>query len=150
MLSTGKYLNLILIIFNVIIWGSVFIWLFIKIPYFICLSLLMKLMSLLQIFLGDLSELEDWVWNSSGLRTFWKIFLSCLWNLPFLSTVMINCYPLYFGRVYWKLVDSGWLEQVGRQGLFKYLKNSSQFFLEPLDIFWKIITNTAHKKILAN
>nr|AOY40258.1 NADH dehydrogenase subunit 5 [Bostrichoidea sp. KM-2015] len=119
-------------IFYVILWGSVLSWLILSVPYFICLPFYMKVMSLLMIFMGGITGLEiakiSVSLSKGNFMMFNKMFLSSMWNLPVLSTIMINFYPLHLGGLYLKSIDQGWLEHLGSQGLYNFLSKFSQFF----------------------
>nr|YP_010154884.1 NADH dehydrogenase subunit 5 [Melanophila acuminata]QQX28203.1 NADH dehydrogenase subunit 5 [Melanophila acuminata] len=118
----------ILVIFG----GSMLSWLMFPVPYFICLPKILKLMTLIVIFLGgwmgyELSKfslnytLNSLNWLSSSL------FLGSMWNMPFISTFGINLYPLNLGFYTLKIIDQGWSEYLGGQNLYKNMKNMSQF-----------------------
>nr|YP_003331374.1 NADH dehydrogenase subunit 5 [Apatides fortis]ACM45057.1 NADH dehydrogenase subunit 5 [Apatides fortis] len=119
-------------IFFVIMWGSVLSWLMFPVPYFICLPLLLKLMSLVCILSGALLGVESakFFLNYSSWSLsfpFLSFFFSTMWNLPTLSTLGVNYVPLYLGKVYLKVFDQGWSEHLGSQGLYNGLKDSSRF-----------------------
>nr|UGS80223.1 NADH dehydrogenase subunit 5 [Dypsocus coleoptratus] len=51
--------------------------------------------------------------------------MSEMWFLPYLSTYKLNMVVLKIGYFYYKMVDLGWGEQIGGQGLFSLLLNFS-------------------------
>nr|ALO76296.1 NADH deshydrogenase subunit 5 [Sinoxylon sp. SIN01] len=133
-------------IFFVIMWGSVLSWIIFPVPYFICLPFLMKVMTLICILLGWVIGYEGSKmvlgfegWAKSNLYS--SFFFSSMWNLPVLSTVGLNFYPLCVGHFYLKVFDQGWSEHLGSQGLFKLLWSSSQFF--------QLVYNNSLKLILS-
>nr|WHE42554.1 NADH dehydrogenase subunit 5 [Habroloma sp.] len=121
------------LVFLVIFGGSMLMWCFLTFPYFICLSFLMKLMTLLCIFLGSwLGYSFSQIYLSSNFFSYNYIyisfFISLMWNLPYISTVGINYFTLVLSNYYYKTVDQGWLEYYGSQGIFKLISNSSSSF----------------------
>nr|QNP10013.1 NADH dehydrogenase subunit 5 [Aulacochthebius sp. IBE<ESP> RA1155] len=142
------------LIFLVIFGGSMLMWMMFPTPYFICLSFLMKMMTLIVIILG--------VWIGYQMSNFklsynlkfnkmYKIglFSSLMWNMPYLSTFGVNFYPIFLGNLYYKNIDQGWSEYLGSQNIYQNLINSSyklQFYLNNnlkiyliLLIFWVIL-----------
>nr|YP_009732543.1 NADH dehydrogenase subunit 5 [Trachys auricollis]QHS71066.1 NADH dehydrogenase subunit 5 [Trachys auricollis] len=116
----------------VVVGGSVLSWLILPFPYFICLTLTMKMMTLLVILLGSwLGYQLSLVSINSNLFSLNSIisstFISLMWNMPFLSTVGVNKPVLSTGDNYYKLMDQGWLEYFGSQNIYYYLMNSSKF-----------------------
>nr|AND96485.1 NADH deshydrogenase subunit 5 [Onthophagus clypeatus] len=121
------------LILFVIFGGSMLMWLMFPIPYFICLSLLMKMMVLLVILLGvflgyELSKLKlNYSLNSlNNLKK--SFFFSSMWNMPYLSTFGMNYYPLIMSDQIYKNIDQGWSEFSGGQNIYMNIKNMSMFF----------------------
>lgn len=129
--------------------GRILSWLIFSTPYFICLPVLIKFMTLIVCLLGawigyqfskfslnyNLKSL-NWITMSN--------FFSSIWNLPFLSTFGVNYYPLNMGIYIYKNVDIGWREYYGRCNLFNLFKKSSIFiqilFNNNLKIYLLLIT----------
>nr|APX39320.1 NADH dehydrogenase subunit 5 [Longitarsus dorsalis] len=111
--------------------GSVFSWLIFSTPFFICLSFLMKLMTLIMVFIGA------WVgYEVSKFGFSYNLFLKrsihffgLMWNMPLLFTLGVNYYPILLGSVSLKLFDQGWFEYYGGQNLYYSLKKASFFQL---------------------
>nr|ARH54709.1 NADH dehydrogenase subunit 5 [Romualdius bifoveolatus] len=125
--------SMITMIFFVIFSGSVLMWILFSEPYFICLSFLMKFMTLLMVMIGSWMGYESSKFKlsySSNYFKFYKtsMFLASMWNLPILSTFGINFMPLILGKIYLKQFDQGWMEFYGGQKLFISLKETSVFF----------------------
>nr|ADO60426.1 NADH dehydrogenase subunit 5 [Phalacridae sp. BMNH 840198] len=119
-----------LIIF-VIFSGSMLNWLIFSSPYYICLPLLFKLMTLIMIFMGGWIGLELSKFNlnySLKSKNFYKssLFLASMWNLPFISTFLVNYYPLKLGLKY-LILDQSWVEYYGGQSLKKKISLYSNF-----------------------
>lgn len=118
---------LIFVIFR----GRILIWIMFPSPYFICLPLFIKILTLILVFLGVWigMEINRFCINYS-LRNlkFLKLFRFRIWNLVYLSTLGVSFYPLVLGNIFNKNFDQGWFEYYGRQNLFESLKVISQFF----------------------
>nr|WVD73181.1 NADH dehydrogenase subunit 5 [Monolepta pallidula] len=115
------------LILFVVFSGSLFSWLMFSIPYYICLPFIMKIMTLLMISLGiwlgyELAKFKISYYSVSLKNLTISLFLSLMWNMPMLSTLGVNYYPIYLGSVYLKLFDQGWLEYYGGLNLTKSLK----------------------------
>nr|AUJ22861.1 NADH dehydrogenase subunit 5 [Ellychnia corrusca] len=114
------------LIFLVVFMGSVLSWLMFLTPYFICLSFYMKLMTLVMIMLGILLGLfSEYILNMKFKVIYSVFFFSSLWNLSMISTYGVNFYPLKFSGYYNKLVDQGWSEYFGVNGLYMFIKKNS-------------------------
>nr|ALO76483.1 NADH deshydrogenase subunit 5 [Chapuisia ellenbergeri] len=129
MIKEGSFLMLKgmsgLIMF-VVFSGSMFSWLIFDIPYFICLSFLMKILTVIMISLGmwlgyELSKFKISYTLLSIKNLTLTMFMSNMWNMPYLSTLGVNYTPIYMGGVYSKMFDQGWLEYYGGQNLSKIL-----------------------------
>nr|QWB85814.1 NADH dehydrogenase subunit 5 [Distenia gracilis] len=122
--------------------GSFMVWLLMTKPYYICLSLPMKLITIFVIFTGmlvgySLSHMQISVVLYSFYYRYISSFMGSMWNLPILSTLGVNYYVIFGGSAYSKILDQGWLEFYGGQGL----KNLSVFSL-----FFQFVSNN-HLKI---
>nr|ASL05726.1 NADH dehydrogenase subunit 5 [Agapanthia daurica] len=120
------------LIFFVIFSGSMLSWLIFPIPYFICLPLLMKVMTLIFIISGlylgyELAKFKI-SYNSQSLKYLTlSTFLGTMWNMPIISTLGINYFPLNKGEIYIKNFDQGWLEYYGSKNLGFNLKKVSSW-----------------------
>nr|QBZ37556.1 NADH dehydrogenase subunit 5 [Ceruchus minor] len=120
------------LIFLVVFGGSMLMWFNFPSPYFICLPVFMKLMTLMVISLGaflgfELSKLT--LGYSCKTLTVLNIssFIGSMWNMPYMSTFGVNFYPLYMGSQVYKFLDQGWSEYLGSQNLYFLLSRSSSF-----------------------
>nr|YP_009691894.1 NADH dehydrogenase subunit 5 [Pterolophia sp. ZJY-2019]QEG58700.1 NADH dehydrogenase subunit 5 [Pterolophia sp. ZJY-2019] len=116
----------------VVIMGSVLMWTMFSTPYFIILPMIMKLMTLLMIMIGmylgyELGKFKINYMNKSLNLLTLSSFLSMMWNLPILSTLGVNYFPIKWGEIYSKSFDKGWIEYYGGQNLSMFLKKQSQF-----------------------
>nr|ALO76308.1 NADH deshydrogenase subunit 5 [Rhagium mordax] len=120
-----------LIIF-VVIMGSMLMWLMFPSPYFICLSLPMKMMALIMVIFGvwfgyELAKFKFNYFSKSLNNLILVAFLGSMWNMPIISTLGVNFYPIMMGELYIKKFDQGWFEYYGGQNLSLKLQNLSQF-----------------------
>nr|YP_006575998.1 NADH dehydrogenase subunit 5 [Tropisternus sp. BYU-CO166]ACZ58512.1 NADH dehydrogenase subunit 5 [Tropisternus sp. BYU-CO166] len=120
------------LILFVVFGGSMLMWLMFSTPYFICLPTLMKFMTLIVVSSGawigyEFSKfsLSYKLKSKSWLKL--TLFISSMWNMPFISTFGVNYYPIYLGGKIYKNLDQGWSEFFGSQNIFHNLKNSSMF-----------------------
>nr|YP_010426654.1 NADH dehydrogenase subunit 5 [Aoria nigripes]USM11440.1 NADH dehydrogenase subunit 5 [Aoria nigripes] len=116
------------LIFMVVFMGSLLTWFIFSKPYFIYMSLIMKLMALLLILIGfwlgnTIFGMNLMFYNYSSFLLM-KSFLGSMWNMPFISTIFLYSNILYSGNFYTKLFDQGWIEFFGS----KYLVNRFKFF----------------------
>nr|AOY39988.1 NADH dehydrogenase subunit 5 [Scolytinae sp. BMNH 1040174] len=133
------------LIFFVVFMGSMFSWLFLKTPYFICLPFSMKVMTLLMIISGFLIGNEIF-----QLKYFYKkmniynlsMFISGMWNMPVLVTMSLPKFFLFSGKMYFKDFDHGWMEYYGKTGLNKFLvwlsSNMQIYSLSHIKIYFLI------------
>nr|AND96584.1 NADH deshydrogenase subunit 5 [Oniticellus egregius] len=120
------------LIFFVVMGGSMLMWVMFPVPYFICLPKIMKMMTLIVIMIGmilgyEFSKLSLSFKLMSLNNMNISLFLSLMWNMPYLSTFGINYYPLKLGNLIYKNFDQGWSEYLGAQNLYINIKNSSMF-----------------------
>nr|YP_009441767.1 NADH dehydrogenase subunit 5 [Dryops ernesti]AOY39312.1 NADH dehydrogenase subunit 5 [Dryops ernesti] len=120
------------LIFLVIFGGSLLMWLMFPTPYFICLSLSMKLMTLIVSFIGmwvgyQVSKFSLNYYSFTFNNISMSLFFSLMWNMPFISTFGVNYYPLYMGNYIYKNFDYGWSEFMGAQNIYENIKKNSKF-----------------------
>nr|UYI30145.1 NADH dehydrogenase subunit 5 [Aethina tumida] len=123
------------LIFFVIFSGSMLSWLMFPVPYFICLPLLFKLMTLLMVISGmiigyEMSKFKIFYMNKSLKFYNFSLFFSLMWNMPILSTFGVNLYPLKLGEIYIKSFDQGWYEYYGSRNLgfsISFMSKIAQF-----------------------
>nr|AFP16902.1 NADH dehydrogenase subunit 5 [Elmidae sp. BMNH 840216] len=120
------------LIFLVIFGGSMLVWLMFPTPYFICLPVMMKFMTLMVCALGvwlgyqfSKFSLNYSLKSMDYLKS--SLFFSSMWNLPIISTFGVNYYPVYLGNLIYKNFDHGWSEYLGSQNIYVNIKNSSMF-----------------------
>nr|APX39973.1 NADH dehydrogenase subunit 5 [Lachnaia hirta] len=128
----GMGFLILLVVFS----GSMLSWLIFKTPYFICLPLGMKMMTLFVIILGgylgyEVSKASLSYRISSGFRMSLIQFAGSMWNMPVISTLGVSYLPVQAGLPYSLIFDQGWLEYYGTSSIVSVLKNSS-FFLQAL------------------
>nr|URT60536.1 NADH dehydrogenase subunit 5 [Nepsalus caelestis] len=114
------------LLFLAIMGGSMLSWLIIPTPEMICLSFLMKYMTLIVSLLGGLLGYEIFrfkiSWNLSVMKNYsLSNFLGGMWFMPVISTSLMNRVSLNLGYTFIKTVDQGWNEYFGAQSIYKYL-----------------------------
>nr|UYG49228.1 NADH dehydrogenase subunit 5 [Abscondita chinensis] len=120
------------LIFLVIFGGSMLSWLMFSTPYFICLSLNLKLMVVFMIVFGSWVGYEfsnfEYNYNLKSMSFLsLSLFFSSMLNMTFLSTYFVNYYFLKLSNLYYKNIDLGWTEYFGSQNLYNYIVKSSKF-----------------------
>ncbi|YP_009663656.1 NADH dehydrogenase subunit 5 (mitochondrion) [Diorhabda carinulata] len=115
------------LILFVVFSGSMFSWMLFSTPYFICMTFFMKMLTLFVILIGGWLGYELAKFKLSYQLLTLKflsssLFMSMMWNMPYLSTLGVNYLPLYMGKLYLKIFDQGWLEYYGGQQMSKNLK----------------------------
>jgi NADH-ubiquinone oxidoreductase chain 5 len=119
------------LILLVVFGGRLLMWLIFPVPYFICLPLLLKNITLFVVILGiyigyELSKFSLRFNNNSLINLDSSLYFSGMWNIPFLSTFGINYFPLFMGNYIYKNIDQGWSEYFGRQNIYNNIKSLSQ------------------------
>nr|WOR80752.1 NADH dehydrogenase subunit 5 [Pteroptyx tener] len=115
----------------VIFGGCMLSWLMFPTPYFICLSFNLKMMVIFFILIGLFLGYEFSKFNFNyklKSNNLFSLFLASMWNMPVLSTYLVNFYFLKFSDFYYKNVDLGWFEYFGSQNLYQNIKYNSKFF----------------------
>nr|YP_009492424.1 NADH dehydrogenase subunit 5 [Dorysthenes paradoxus]AWI69841.1 NADH dehydrogenase subunit 5 [Dorysthenes paradoxus] len=114
------------LILFVVFSGSFLMWMIFPTPYFICLPLIMKLMALIMVFLGmwlgyEMAKFKLSYSMGSLKNLVLSSFLALMWNMPAISTLGVNYYPILSGEIYTKIFDQGWFEYYGSKNLGKNL-----------------------------
>nr|YP_009434145.1 NADH dehydrogenase subunit 5 [Hycleus phaleratus]APB02798.1 NADH dehydrogenase subunit 5 [Hycleus phaleratus] len=122
-----------LLIFLVVIMGSVLSWVMFDSFYLIVLPFSMKVMTLIMIFMGMmigyLMAKFTLISNNLSLKYInLSFYLSGMWNMPILSTLGVNFYPIFLGNLYIKSLDQGWTEYFGSQNLYSFFRYNSKIF----------------------
>nr|WFS78632.1 NADH dehydrogenase subunit 5 [Phyllozelus siccus siccus] len=123
----GPMLNMMVVLmFMAIMGGCMLSWVFFTSPIMICLpfkvSGLTILVSLVGGSIGYLLSMMYVYWLVSLSNYFSVFFLGSMWFMPSLSTCGLNRVSfLMWGETFLKVIDHGWSEQLGAQGLHKSL-----------------------------
>nr|AIK66987.1 NADH dehydrogenase subunit 5 [Ranina ranina] len=104
--------------------GSVMSWIVFPEPCMICMSQVMKMLtlavSLLGAVTGYLLNMMAVSWTLKSVEFYkWVTFLGSMWFMPLLSTKNLGLYSLNFGSKVISAGDKGWSELFGSQGLKK-------------------------------
>nr|YP_010735801.1 NADH dehydrogenase subunit 5 [China mantispoides]WEL32765.1 NADH dehydrogenase subunit 5 [China mantispoides] len=122
--------------------GSSLMWLLFPIPSLIVLPFSMKLMISFFILFG--------VYVGYVLPFFYLFILNLfngsilissmgsMWFMPYLSTSLISSFPLNYGLLNFSLVDMGWNELFGAQGLYSFIVYMIDYFQNIFDFSYKI------------
>nr|AML25802.1 NADH dehydrogenase subunit 5 [Elateroidea sp. BMNH 1274768] len=118
------------LIILVVVGGSILMWMMFPSPVMICLPFSMKLMTLIVSMLGMwigylMSKFSLSYSNNSFQFLNSSLFFSSMWNLPFLSTFMMNNYSLKLGYLVYSKFDQGWSEFTGAQNIYWMMKKGS-------------------------
>nr|UFR82858.1 NADH dehydrogenase subunit 5 [Goliathus goliatus]UFR82897.1 NADH dehydrogenase subunit 5 [Mecynorhina torquata ugandensis] len=119
------------LIMLVIMGGSILMWLMFPTPYFICLPLLMKIMTLNVIIIGGWIGFEVAKFSLNySVKTLdslkLSLFFSSMWNMPYVSTFGVNYYPILLSNLISKSIDQGWSEYYGSQNIYSSIISSSK------------------------
>nr|BDL61448.1 NADH dehydrogenase subunit 5 [Ilyograpsus nodulosus] len=119
--------SMIVLGLSAVFMGSILSWLLFPEPYMICLSMMMKnlvlIVSLLGASMGYFLNLINTTYNLKSLKNYMIVSISgSMWFMPFLSTKKLCSLSLKSGGLIDKVVDKGWYEFMGPQGLY-YLLN---------------------------
>ena len=115
--------------------GALLRWLIFPTPYIICIRLFMKTLALtVRVLGGIIGYLFNFIivnYNLNSLSHYkYVLFVGSMWFIPFLSTYPTRYSVLSRGDKYAKLIDFGWSEFYGGQGIYKFritLSGSLQF-----------------------
>nr|YP_009526276.1 NADH dehydrogenase subunit 5 [Neolucanus maximus]AXU40290.1 NADH dehydrogenase subunit 5 [Neolucanus maximus] len=121
------------IILMVVFMGSCLCWVMVDTPYFVCLPLVMKFMTLIVVFFGswigyEVSKLSLCDSSKSSVFVGMSYFLGSMWFMPYISTLGINYYPLSEGGKVFDNFDQGWSEYFGSQHLYNSMAEGSLIF----------------------
>nr|UFZ13392.1 NADH dehydrogenase subunit 5 [Madachauliodes sp.] len=118
------------LLFLAIMGGSLISWLIFPSPVMICLPLYLKIMALLVSGAGgwlgyEMSQMKiNWI-SQSLINLNYTVFLGSMWFMPVISTNFINYSFLKMGYFITKVMDQGWSEIMGGQGIYKFMMSSS-------------------------
>nr|YP_009712012.1 NADH dehydrogenase subunit 5 [Gastrophysa polygoni]QGA74022.1 NADH dehydrogenase subunit 5 [Gastrophysa polygoni] len=115
------------LVFTVIFSGSMLLWMMFPSPIFICLPMVYKMMTFIMVMIGMFMGYEVSKFSLSfemkSLNNLTLVsFFALMWNLPILSTLSMNFYPLLISKMFYKNLDQGWLEYYGGQNLYNNMK----------------------------
>nr|YP_009725892.1 NADH dehydrogenase subunit 5 [Dianemobius fascipes]QHQ73089.1 NADH dehydrogenase subunit 5 [Dianemobius fascipes] len=123
----GMILPMMLMTVLAVMGGSILSWVIMENLEMICLSMSYKMLTMIVSMVGgilgyELSKLEGF--TSFELMKFYKLvnFLGSMWNMPYISTQVLSKYPLELGYNLIKVFEGGWMEELGGQGIFKFIK----------------------------
>nr|AFY16851.1 NADH dehydrogenase subunit 5 [Longivalvus hyalospilus] len=122
--------SMMVMVFMVIIGGSMMMWLMFMDFSGIILDLFSKLLTLMVCLVGGLIGIFLGMYSAMSMNginlIYYKSILGEMWFLPYMSTYLINKIPLNLGYSYVKIIDMGWGELIGGQGIYNVLSNFSK------------------------
>nr|YP_009531187.1 NADH dehydrogenase subunit 5 [Ornebius fuscicerci]AXY63944.1 NADH dehydrogenase subunit 5 [Ornebius fuscicerci] len=125
----GMTNSMIMLMFMAVMGGSMLSWMILIVPYMVSMTFIMKSMVLIVIIMG--SWMGYVLFSGMNLMksimksNFFLEFIGTMWFLPYLSTFMMNIYPLKWGFIIFKNFDLGWMEEYGGYGMKSFVKISS-------------------------
>nr|YP_010248701.1 NADH dehydrogenase subunit 5 [Hydropsyche fryeri]QTT57959.1 NADH dehydrogenase subunit 5 [Hydropsyche fryeri] len=122
--------------------GSLLNWLIMPVFYLIYLSSLMKFMVFIFLFLGGLFgfmvSMLNLVFNKMIMFKIYS-FLGLMWFIPLLSLYGVNMLVLNLTYKLMKVLDSGWLEEMGGMNMYNkfmlYSKLNYYFYFNSIKLF---------------
>nr|YP_009503143.1 NADH dehydrogenase subunit 5 [Gelasimus borealis]AXA13745.1 NADH dehydrogenase subunit 5 [Gelasimus borealis] len=133
--------------FSAVIMGSILSWLLFPEPYMICLSFMMKnlviMITILGGFVGYMMNLVNVSYNLKSLENYSFVVISgSMWFMPFLSTKNLSSVYLKSGESAEKLMDKGWYEYLGAQGLYYFFSKGfyilNELQMNSIKVFMKM------------
>nr|YP_010384996.1 NADH dehydrogenase subunit 5 [Plagusia squamosa]UPL65006.1 NADH dehydrogenase subunit 5 [Plagusia squamosa] len=133
--------------FSAIVMGACLCWLLFPEPYMICMTSFMKNFVLMIVmvgaFLGYMFNMMNINQNLNSLKNYKFVVVSgSMWFMPFLSTKNISSMNLRNGGLMETLMDKGWYEHLGSQGLYytfsKLFVMLNLFQLNSVKVFMKM------------
>nr|UFZ13418.1 NADH dehydrogenase subunit 5 [Neohermes inexpectatus] len=118
------------LLFLAIMGGSMLSWLIFPSPIMICLPFYLKILALFISILGgwlgyEMSKFKiGWISNSLNYYSY-VVFFGSMWFMPIISTKIVSYFFLKLGFKITKIMDQGWSEILGGQGMYLYIKNNS-------------------------
>nr|QPK42070.1 NADH dehydrogenase subunit 5 [Zhengitettix curvispinus] len=133
----SKYLGMLFMTVMTILSGSLLSWLMFPVPSCIYLTLSLKLLItfiiLMGVYLGYLiSSLHFCSFLFMGYG-FMKGFISLMWFMPIISTKLISYFPLLLGNNLLVIMEFGWLEYYGAQGVYNFIMSLIKNYLNLFD-----------------
>nr|YP_009503182.1 NADH dehydrogenase subunit 5 [Dotilla wichmanni]AXA13784.1 NADH dehydrogenase subunit 5 [Dotilla wichmanni] len=123
--ADDKLMNKSMVVLGVsaISMGSILSWLLFPEPYMICMNMFMKSLVLLisgtGAILGYLFNMMNLVYSLKSLSYYeYVVMFGSMWFMPSLSTKKLSEVSLAGGGLSEKLMDKGWYEYLGGQGLY--------------------------------
>ena len=104
-----------------IIMGVILSWVIFPVPVFVILPIYLKIITLFVCLIGGSLGWLIFKWefftftkiiNSKG-----RIYIGSIWFLPIICTIGIVLFPIKLRNFYIKVIDYGWLEEIGGQNL---------------------------------
>uniref|UniRef100_A0AAU6MWU4 NADH-ubiquinone oxidoreductase chain 5 n=1 Tax=Xenogryllus lamottei TaxID=3120008 RepID=A0AAU6MWU4_9ORTH len=138
----GFIFPMFMLMFMSVVGGSLMSWLMLMTPSMICMGYGLKMLTIIISLMGGWLGFELCNFNYYGSvvydNQYVVSFLGSMWFMPFISTYMLMYFPLYGGFKMFRESDHGWSEELGGQGLFKFVMNLSKLNQEVQDNMFKL------------
>lgn len=126
------YRGMIPLVFFSVVGGRLIGWIILPSPRVICMPMRLKLVTIWVRLVGGfvgygvsrlILNINLISFKIYGL----SVFLGSIWNIPFISTYVVNYLPLKLGGELNKVYDQGWREDFGGQIIYKNMRDYSKF-----------------------
>nr|QPK42083.1 NADH dehydrogenase subunit 5 [Loxilobus prominenoculus] len=138
--GNDMYFGMLILLIMSITGGSLLFWLLFPVPVCIYLSLKLKILTMVLLVFGFyLGYLLNSIRFSLDLFYLGEmsLYMGCMWNIPIISTKAISSIPLSLGYFYLNVLDYGWLEYYGSQGIYSFMKYFIGHYLYLFDYNFK-------------
>nr|YP_010373087.1 NADH dehydrogenase subunit 5 [Teredorus hainanensis]UPH84298.1 NADH dehydrogenase subunit 5 [Teredorus hainanensis] len=138
-IGNDMYYGMMLLLLFTVFGGSLMFWLIFPIPSGVYLPLYLKLLTYIVVILGFyfghlISTLS---FNFFFKYFFLSDFIGYMWFLPLISTKLMSYGILMGSKLYYHLMDYGWLEYYGAQGLYNFFFYFVKQYLHLFDYNFK-------------
>nr|YP_010954508.1 NADH dehydrogenase subunit 5 [Teredorus guangxiensis]WMV02064.1 NADH dehydrogenase subunit 5 [Teredorus guangxiensis] len=120
--GNDMYYGMIFLLVFTVFGGSLLSWLIFPVPLCIYLPLSLSMLTLFVVILGFYFGylLSDLSFNKFFVYSFLFDFIGSMWFMPLISTSTIIYGVLMGGKYYTSIMEYGWLEYYGAQGLYNF------------------------------
>nr|YP_010735814.1 NADH dehydrogenase subunit 5 [Erianthus versicolor]WEL32778.1 NADH dehydrogenase subunit 5 [Erianthus versicolor] len=134
-------ISMVLLLIMSVFGGSFLMWLIFPFPFLVILPIYLKLMTIFVILIGlyfGFFLFSFLMLNLSFVFYSYKFFFGLMMFMPYISTGFVSFLPLYKGFMLSKVMDQGWYESIGGQGLYNLFIFISLYIYSIFDYKYKI------------
>nr|QPK42096.1 NADH dehydrogenase subunit 5 [Eucriotettix oculatus] len=132
--------GMLILLILTILGGSLLFWLIFPIPICIYLPMKLKLLTIMVVclgfYLGYLLNLKFYIYNFNNMSNI-SYFMGYMWYMPMFTTMFFSYSILVGANIYSRLLDYGWLEYYGAQGLYNFMKYFIGYYIYLFDYNFK-------------